>query len=236
MLTEHSLFVCVVCLCCLFVLFVCVVCLCCVLFVCVVCLFWLFCLLFLVFFFRPWRCSSDLPWCIQLGTSSWSTNVPEQCKNLTYFSPHIFLSSVLQCTFFSRPNLSCLQPTNGNETLFGFDMIPDSEIGTGSMIVGWIYQDVSSAPEDNFPPDKYVTSTSPIHSFIHSSLIIRHIFSSFRATDTHERVRREFTAQEMLAIFFATGKIQNTCGGECRGVAPPLSSPSTDEWIPSPVS
>jgi hypothetical protein len=82
----------------------------------------------------------------------------------------------------------------GNETLFGFPAVPDDAPASGAVAVGWDFPGVPPPPEDDTPPNKQ--------------------------TDTHEDTRRQLTAMEMMAGFFASGQVLNTCGGPCHGIKP----------------
>jgi hypothetical protein len=78
----------------------------------------------------------------------------------------------------------------GNETFFGFPFISDDTVVEGgSGIVGFDFGS-PYPPSVNVPPNKEY--------------------------DTHEKVRRDERAQQMMKTFFETGQLVNTCGGPCN--------------------
>ena len=78
------------------------------------------------------------------------------------------------------------------EDLFGFDLVADDvEIENKSAIVGFDFGALQ-VPLVNKPPSK--------------------------ATDAHEKPRRDPRAQLMMDHFFRTGRVKNTCGGPCSGL------------------
>jgi hypothetical protein len=80
----------------------------------------------------------------------------------------------------------------GNETLFGFSFVSDSEaVSTGHMMVGFDFG-VPQVPFVSQPPNK--------------------------TTDTHDCPRHFVYAREMQISFFANGTVTNTCGGPCVGI------------------
>jgi len=88
-----------------------------------------------------------------------------------------------------------------DEDLFGFSMIPDSQIAKTAHQVTWDFPGVPPAPHTNTPPDD--------------------------STDTHEYPRRQTDAQDMMYHFFMTGEIVNTCGGACHGYIPSPAEKAT---------
>eukprot|EP00456_Euglypha_rotunda_P014136 TRINITY_DN1439_c0_g1_i7.p1 TRINITY_DN1439_c0_g1~~TRINITY_DN1439_c0_g1_i7.p1 ORF type:complete len:431 (-),score=76.16 TRINITY_DN1439_c0_g1_i7:89-1282(-) len=81
-----------------------------------------------------------------------------------------------------------------NEQFYGFNFVSDDTILTTSAIVTWDFPGVAPVPEENVPAND--------------------------TTDTHEYVRRQQDAQDMMYNFFMTGQIKNTCGGPCHGYIP----------------
>jgi hypothetical protein len=78
----------------------------------------------------------------------------------------------------------------GNEVFFGFPFISDDTVVEGgSGIVGFDFGS-PAPPMYNLPPNEEY--------------------------DTHEKVRRDERAQEMMKIFFETGQLVNTCEGPCN--------------------
>lgn len=78
------------------------------------------------------------------------------------------------------------------EELVGFTLVADdSEVANRSAIVGFDFG-AGQVPLVNKPPDK--------------------------ATDAHEKPRRDPRAQLMMDYFFRTGKVKNFCGGPCNGL------------------
>ena len=67
---------------------------------------------------------------------------------VSYTGAHILSRSTGAMMFVSNVH-------NGNETLFGFDFIDDNQLGNTSMIVGWEFDGVPPAPEENIPANKY---------------------------------------------------------------------------------
>jgi len=80
-----------------------------------------------------------------------------------------------------------------DELLYGFPVIPDTQIAYNSVLVTWdfAFLDCPEVPKINIPP--------PCKN------------------DTHEGPRRQLDAQLMMLTFFATGNIVNTCNGPCHG-------------------
>ena len=68
-----------------------------------------------------------------------------------------------------------------------------TEIVNRSAIVGFEYLGVQQVPAVNKPPSK--------------------------ATDAHEKPRRDRRAQDMMDYFFRTGRVKNFCNGTCNGTA-----------------
>jgi hypothetical protein len=85
--------------------------------------------------------------------------------------------------------------TEPGEDLFGFPFIPDDQIAYGAHQATWDFPGVPPVPQVNTPPPA-------------------------DAPDTHEYVRRQTDAQQMMYTFFTTGQIVNTCGGYCHGYIP----------------
>jgi hypothetical protein len=80
-----------------------------------------------------------------------------------------------------------LQPAN--RPIWGIDTVDGPH--EGSAIVEWAYDDGAVEPANNLPPDA--------------------------DADTHECPRREPAAQEQLARFLSTGRVEATCDGPCVG-------------------
>ena len=72
--------------------------------------------------------------------------------------------------------------------VWGLDTVAPPLVG-GSALVEWYYTDVPDAPVEGLPPSE---------------------------PDPHECVRREREAQDQMAIFFATGVVEQTCDGPCE--------------------
>jgi hypothetical protein len=72
--------------------------------------------------------------------------------------------------------------------VWGLDTMASPLVG-GSALVEWRYTDVPDAPVVGRPPSE---------------------------PDPHECVRRERAAQDQMAIFFATGVVEQTCDGPCE--------------------
>ena len=96
-------------------------------------------------------------------------------------------------------------PREGNETLFGFDFIPDTAIipppknlsSVQHLIQGYEYYGIPTVPFVNIPPD-----TVPF------------------VNETHEAVRRTEVAHEQMHKFFKTGQICNSCSRSCTEKLP----------------
>lgn len=104
---------------------------------------------------------------------------------VTWLAGHAIARSVGAAMFES-------QVPTGNETLFGFPKVKDTDsVGNGtSVIQGYDFGvPLSNIPFVNQPANK--------------------------TTDTHELVRRTPQAQAQIDHFFTTGTIINTCGGPC---------------------
>jgi len=81
-----------------------------------------------------------------------------------------------------------------NEELYGFPFVSDTATPKDAVIVTWDFPGIPPVPETNVPPND--------------------------GFDTHEYVRRQSTAQDMMYNFFSTGLVKNTCGGPCHGYIP----------------
>lgn len=105
---------------------------------------------------------------------------------VTWLGAHTMARSVGASIFQSNVR-------EGNETLFGFDVVPDSaNLTSGSLIMGWDFN-MPEVPFINIPPNS--------------------------SHDTHEMTRRTLTAQAQKHLFYTTGGIVNTCKGPCVNVS-----------------
>lgn len=105
---------------------------------------------------------------------------------VSWLGAHIEARSVTQGgAFMYRSNVR-----EGNETLYGFDFIDsDDTVEPGGNAIQGYDWGAPVAPFVNRPPSK--------------------------ATDAHEKPRRDPRAQEMMNLFFRTGQVKNECAGPC---------------------
>lgn len=106
---------------------------------------------------------------------------------VTWLAGHNLARSVAAVAFESNVR-------EGNETLFGFDFVPDNHtISDRNVIIGVDYG-VDIAPFINNPAND--------------------------TTDTHDCTRKFSLARQMQNHFFQTGQVQNLCAGPCKGTFP----------------
>jgi len=106
---------------------------------------------------------------------------------VTWLAEHTYSRSLAAVTFESNVRM-------GNETLFGFEFVPDDHVISGRNVMIGADYGVAIAPFVNLPANSN--------------------------TDTHYCTRHFRTTRQFHDPFFQTGQVKNWCEGPCKGKYP----------------